>query len=116
MAKKEERETLKAAMEVLKNIAVNLNTCVIAIGAQNRESNKGEKVTMFSGLGSASLEYGADCVLVLSGKGSQRKLTAVKNRFGMAGAECYLHFDGQAMGFSQSSDFEEEGIILPPAR
>ena len=63
---KEEQESIKSAMEYLKDYARRENTVVIAVVANNRESNKSGKVSMFAGRGSSALEYGADTCLAMA--------------------------------------------------
>ena len=63
---KDESENLQAVMERLKEFAVRNGTVVIGIVANNRESNKAGGVSMYSGRGGSSIEYGADIVLGLT--------------------------------------------------
>lgn len=63
---KDEQEALKTVMERLKEFAVKNNTVVVGIVAHNRESNKNGEVSLYSGRGSSSIEYGADIVLGLA--------------------------------------------------
>lgn len=62
----EERLAIKAAIVALKAYAMRHNTNVIAVQAQNRDTNKAGTVSMFGGLGSSSLEYTADIMAVIS--------------------------------------------------
>lgn len=66
VGKDEEQEVIKQAMKQFKDFAVKHNTTIIAVVAQNRESNRSGAVDMFSGRGSSSIEYGADFVLSLA--------------------------------------------------
>ena len=63
---KDESENLQTVMERLKEFAVRNGTVVIGIVANNRESNKAGGVSMYSGRGGSSIEYGADIVLGLT--------------------------------------------------
>lgn len=63
---KDEMDAIKATVARLKEFAVKNNTVVIAVAANNRESNKSKEVSMYAGRGSSSIEYGADIVLGLT--------------------------------------------------
>ena len=65
-SKLETQELLKQTMTVLKDYAVEYNTCAIGITASNRKSNEKGNLTMESGRDSSNLEYGADIVLSLN--------------------------------------------------
>lgn len=66
VAGKEEQEAIKEVMGSLKKFAVAYNTVVIGVVANNRESNKAREVSMYTGRGSSSLEYGADVCLAIA--------------------------------------------------
>lgn len=86
--KKDETESLKIIMGALKDFAVKHNTVIIGIMANNRASNKAGGVSMDSGRGSSSLEYGADIVLGLTYTelldGSKAEEVTDKNRRSLA--------------------------------
>ena len=99
---KEEQDAIKQAMKALKAYAVRWNTCVIAVVANNRESNKAGEASMFSGRGSSSIEYGADCVMSLihTEQPEEKSLVLVKGRFQKPNANINFKFDGSAMSFT----------------
>ena len=120
---KEEQEAMKAAMAQLKTIAVEHRAAVIAVVANNRESNKSGEVSMYTTRGSSSAEYGADVIMSLVYTESLRdqEVTDIKKRSlkltkarafnpeGMA----HFTFDGRYMEFAPTT---ETGEVIPHAK
>lgn len=109
---KDEQEALKTVMERLKEFAVKNNTVVIGITAHNRESNKNGEVSLYSGRGSSSIEYGADIVLGLAytelldnkkledvQNKNQISLVMTKGRFSKQDARADFEFNGKYSEF-----------------
>ena len=106
---KEEQEAIKAVMERMKAIALGHKTVVIAIAANNRETNKKGDVSMYGGRGSSSIEYGADIVLALAGtdeleqeparKDERLSLVMPKGRFYDRNARADFEFRGKYSEF-----------------
>lgn len=112
---------LKRAVGALKGFAIAHNTVVFAIMAHNRTSNATGQIGLESGRDTSALEYSADLQLGLTftkcldrgtekGKAvsdltqEERKhitLKVTKGRFGGAGQEVDLLFDGETMTYSQ---------------
>lgn len=122
---KEETDAIKQAMKALKSYAVKWNTCVIAVVANNRESNKSGEASMFAGRGSSSIEYGADTVLSLvftkDLKGNEavyhkdetrfKSLVAVKGRFVPTGKRIDFEFDGASMRFVMNESKDRSLLV-----
>lgn len=97
------------ALTELGRVAEATNAALLVVGSQNREANKRGDATMFGGRGSGEIEYDADQLLVLTrdertvamGCGQPRKLTALKTRFGGAGAEALLDFEADFGRFDE---------------
>ena len=113
---KDEQEAIKAAMDYLKGYAVENDSIVIGVVANNRESNKnGGTVSMFSGRGSSSIEYGADIVLGLAYSDeldkaetvdkSRRSVVLTKGRFTAGDGRADFSFNGRYSLFLPSGDF-----------
>lgn len=135
---KDEQEAIKVTIEKLKAYAVRNNTVVIGIVANNRESNKAGTVSMFSGRGSSSIEYGADMVLSMTytdlldkretvENKNRRSLVMTKGRFCQQDARADFDFQGRYSDFRPldrlgipASDREGRDIdsllSYPPAR
>jgi hypothetical protein len=107
---KEEQEAIKLTIERLKEFAVKNSTVVIGIVANNRESNKSGGVSMYSGRGSSSIEYGADVVLGLAytealdkreevENKNKRSLVMTKGRFYQQDARADFDFIGASLAF-----------------
>lgn len=125
-------ETIKAAVVMLKDYAIRHNTVVFLIMAHNRAANMSGTATMESGRDTSALEYSADLQLSLTytlchdgdaiGEGpikNQRKakkpseltpeekkqvtLSIQKGRFGGAGRQVDLIFDGETMTYTQTA-------------
>ena len=62
----DDAETIKRAVQAFKDFAVQNDTIVFSIIANNRTSNKSGKSSMDSGRDTSSIEYGADIILSLS--------------------------------------------------
>lgn len=116
---KDEQESIKDTMGALKSYAVANNTFVIGIVANNRESNKSGEVSMFSGRGSSSIEYGADVCLSLvrtnkldnsvPDKSKYMSLVITKGRFyGTDDNQAHFTFNGAFAEFvpKDSDDFD----------
>ena len=112
---KEEQEAIKATMARMKGIAVRNDTVVLAIGANNRETNKKGEVSMYGGRGSSSIEYGADIVLCLAETDSletertvsSKKLSLVmpKGRFYDPSCRADFEFNGKYSEFVPVDDW-----------
>ena len=107
---KDEQEALKVVVERLKEFAIKHNTVVIGIVANNRESNKAGGVSMYSGRGSSSIEYGADVVMGLAytelldkreevEHKNKRSLVMTKGRFYQQDARADFDFNGKYSEF-----------------
>lgn len=112
---------IKRAVAGLKSYAVRHNTLVFVIIAHNRLSNSSGAVSMESGRDTSALEYSADLQLALTftlclkREGQKQKtpdeltpeekqqvtLKVTKGRFGGAGTEVDLLFNGETMTYSQ---------------
>ena len=64
---------IKRAVEELKDYAIKYNTIVILISASNRSANKTGKATIDSGRDTSNIEYGADIMLSLNYRASDKK-------------------------------------------
>jgi replicative DNA helicase len=107
---KDEQEAIKATMGALKKLAVENNTVVLAIGANNRQANQKGEVSMYGGRGSSSIEYGADIVLALAKtdeittefmrKDTKLSLVVPKGRFYDPSARADFEFYGKYAEFA----------------
>jgi replicative DNA helicase len=77
---KDETENLKSVMKSLKSFAVANKTVVIGVVANNREANKQGGVSMYSGRGGSSIEYGADMTIGLAYTEELDKLEEVTHK------------------------------------
>ncbi len=114
---KTQYEQVGQALAALRELASRTGAALLVIGSQNREANKmgggrNGGPSMYGGRGSGEIEYDADTMLALTaeegaarGGAELRKLTAVKTRFGGAGAECPLDF------FPKTACFEVPGHV-----
>ena len=113
---------IKRAVAGLKSYAVRHNTLVFVIIAHNRQSNSSGAVSMESGRDTSALEYSADLQLALTftlclkREGQKPKapedltpeekrqvtLKITKGRFGGAGTDVDLLFNGETMTYSQT--------------
>lgn len=120
---KDEGPMLKKAMETLKNTAIQYNTTIFAISANNRLSNlsseKGLGVSMYSGRGSSALEYGCDFQMALrkvsEGGGTlESELILTKARFIPPGGKSSMIFHGKTGFFTESGpgEFDSTDKIL----
>lgn len=119
---------IKRAVEKLKAYARDHNTLVFVIIAHNRESNKTGSATMEAGRDTSALEYSADLQMALNytlcmeRDGQQKRspnnltdeekkqvtLKITKGRFGGAGKEVDLIFNGETMTYTQvTKDFDK---------
>jgi replicative DNA helicase len=106
---KDEKEDLKVIMGELKRIAVQYSTTVIAVVANNRESNKAGGVSMYAGRGGSSIEYGADMTFGLAYTEEvdnvdvmhkeRRSLVMTKGRFYSADSRIDFIFNGRYSDF-----------------
>lgn len=113
---------IKRAVAGLKSYAVRHNTLVFVIIAHNRASNSSGAVSMESGRDTSALEYSADLQIALTytlcldrndgreikkpealtpEEKKQITLKVIKGRFGGAGAEADLLFNGETMTYTQ---------------
>lgn len=107
--RKDETEDLKVIMGELKRIAVQYSTTVIAVVANNRESNKAGGVSMYAGRGGSSIEYGADMIFGLAYTEEvdnvdvmhkeRRSLVMTKGRFYSADSRIDFIFNGRYSDF-----------------
>lgn len=122
-------DLIQRAITSLKGYAIEHNTLVFAIMANNRESNRTGVTSMESGRDTSNIEYGADLLLGLDftkclprngekGKSKDdltpedmnyKTLKINKGRFSAPGAQVDLFFNGETMTFSQlAPEFYEE--------
>lgn len=125
---------IKRAVAGLKSYAVRHNTLVFVIIAHNRIANSTGEVSMESGRDTSALEYSADLQLALTytlcldREGQKKKkpeeltpdekkrvtLKITKGRFGGAGTDVDLFFNGETMTYSQlATDFIETNEPTP---
>ena len=135
--REDQAETVKRAVKRLKNYAIEYDTTVFAIIANNREANRTGFASLDSGRDTSAIEYSADTMLqlvytacldkgskmtpedILSTRDIQERrrlksdvtLRLVKRRGGEAGGTLRLHFDG---GKSRFSAFECRDFQLLP--
>jgi replicative DNA helicase len=112
--RKDETEDLKVIMGELKRIAVQYSTTVIAVVANNRESNKAGGVSMYAGRGGSSIEYGADMTFGLAYTEEvddvdvmhkeRRSLVMTKGRFYSADSRIDFIFNGRYSDFEPLED------------
>lgn len=115
---------IKRAVAGLKTYAVQHNTVVFVIIAHNRDSNRTGNVTMEAGRDTSALEYSADLQLALTytaclkREGQKAKapedlteeekrrvtLKITKGRFGGAGRQIDLYFNGETMTYTQMAN------------
>ena len=108
----DEADRIGRTMKAMKDFARKTNSVVIIITAQNRMSNTSKTVSMFSGRGSSSIEYGADLCLSLidtdyladpnfDGEPDRGKksLVVTKGRFVGQDARQDFMFDGRHTNF-----------------
>lgn len=79
---------------------------VWAIGSQNRKANESSTATLHGGKDASEIEYDADHLLVLTGKGKEptRRLELLKNRHGEADVYQDFTFTKSIGFFSQGDD------------
>lgn len=99
-------DRVTATTAALRDLANELGLVIAAPVSANRDANKSERLGMFGGAGSGSIEYDAVGVLTLETDEADRDksprpvtLTVHKNRFGPAGAVVELKFDPQYSRF-----------------
>ena len=98
-----EMENIGNAMEALLELAKTKNCIVIAVMANNRESNKSGSDSLFTGRGSSDLEYSANYVLNITDEEmgdvptGKRLLTLAKGRLAEVGRKLMFQFDGRHM-------------------
>jgi replicative DNA helicase len=112
--RKDETEDLKVIMGELKRIAVQYSTTVIAVVANNRESNKAGGVSMYAGRGGSSIEYGADMTFGLAYTEEvdgvdvmhkeRRSLVMTKGRFYSSDSRVDFVFNGRYSDFEPLED------------
>ena len=124
--REDQPDTVKRAVKALKAYAIRFDTTVLAIIANNRESNRSGLASVDSGRDTSAIEYSADTMLQLvytacldkslkmtpedilsqADPAERRKrksdvtLRLVKHRGGEAGGTVRLRFDGQKSLFS----------------
>lgn len=125
--REDKADLIQRAISSLKQYAIQHETVVFAIMAQNRESNRTGISNMESGRDTSNLEYGADLLLGLDftrclkrggGKAKDeltpedmnyKTLKIHKGRFSAPGAQVDLFFSGETMTFEQlAPEFAEE--------
>jgi len=94
----------------LRKISLDLQVPVLVISAQNRNGQGSTSMTSLRE--SSDLEFGADCIMLLTdsneahGRGIYgRKLFLAKNRFGPSGHEIKLAFDGRTQTLTRAGSF-----------
>ena len=114
----EDSTVIKRAVAAFKNYAIQHNSVVLVIVAHNRQANSTGKLSMESGRDTSAIEYSADVQMGLTytaciderkkepkvlTKDERRELTLqiFKGRFGGAGTDIKLYFDGETMTFLQ---------------
>lgn len=125
-------DLIQRTISRLKGYAIQHNTVVFAIMAQNREANRSGISSMESGRDTSNIEYGADILLGLDytrclprgnekGKTSNeltqeekkyKSLRILKSRFSAAGTQVDFVFDGESMTFIQTAN----NMIEPPRK
>lgn len=102
---------LNKSLKNVREISAELESPLLYIGEQNRESNKkGEKAGANAGAGSRKIEYGAESVMSLfvqPGDGDafgnkEGTLTIEKNRNGAAGTPIPVIFNGKLQRFEEA--------------
>ena len=132
--REDEKNLIKRAVSAFKGFAIKHNTITFAIIATNRATNKTGIISMESGRDTSALEYSADLLLGLTFTGcldrgeikgkspddlrpDERQnitLRVLKGRFGGAGTDIDLHFEGQTMTFTQQDgDFTRVDTDTP---
>lgn len=129
--KEDAAETIKRAVEALKDYAIQHNTLVMIISANNRSANKAGKGVIDTGRDTSAIEYSGDIMLSLNYELSDRadgmtaeevtekiqecrekgqevppeyrrvSLRITKNRFGETNGRTILDFDGKHSKFTQ---------------
>lgn len=140
----EQSEILKKAVAMLKTYAKEYNTFVLAISANNRNSNSSGIVSLDSGRDSSAIEYSADYQLALNYKAFTEKLQklngtpykandpddlqelqeqpprqmtlqVLKNRMNAAGGKIFLDFDSANSTFTYAGKPEKKAkMAVPP--
>ena len=134
--REEQAEILKKAVAMLKNYARQYDTFVLAISANNRNSNSSGIVSLDSGRDTSAIEYSADYQLALNYKAfteklqklngtpykandpddlqelqeqSPRQMTlqVLKNRMNAAGGKIFLDFDSANSAFAYAGKPEK---------
>jgi len=128
--REEQAELIKKSVAMLKQYAIEYNTFVLAIGANNRASNNSGIVSQGSGRDSSAIEYSADYQIALNYRAlaegeinprTEKKFNAenpddmgdlqnetprrmivqcLKNRMNAAGGKIYLNFDAENSTFT----------------
>lgn len=127
--REDKTDLIQRAIGRLKGYAIAHNTCVFAIMANNRESNRTGITSMESGRDTSNIEYGADLLLGLDftkclprdgqkGKSKDeltpedmnyKTLKINKGRFTAPGTQVDLLFNGETMTFNQlATEFIDE--------
>ena len=107
---KDEMDAIKATVAALKEFAVKHDSVVIAVAANNRESNKNKEISMYAGRGSSSIEYGCDISLAMTytdylerkehvENKKRRSLVVTKGRFIGQDARADFEFNGRYSDF-----------------
>lgn len=98
-----EMENIGNSMEALLDLAKAKNCIVLAVMANNRESNRAGSDSLFTGRGSSDLEYSANFVLNITDEEindvptGKRCLTLAKGRLAEVGKKLTFKFDGRHM-------------------
>lgn len=118
--REDETAVIKRAVASMKRFAIAHNTFVFLIIAHNRAANKTGDVSLESGRDTSALEYTADLqlglayTLCMKKNGGKTKedltpeekrlvtLRVTKARFGGAGTDVDLYFNGETMNYSQT--------------
>lgn len=140
--REEQAELLKKSVAMLKQYAIEYNTFVLAIGANNRAANSSGIVTLDSGRDSSAIEYTADYQLALNYRAlseGQKKLNGekykasnpddmeelamqqpremviqvLKNRMNAIGGRIYLNFDAANSIFEYAGKPQKKVIKMP---
>ena len=98
-----EFEAVGTVMARLKGLAVQYNTVILLVIANNRESNKKAEFDMFSGRGSGSIEYGLDAMLSLVPDEEAKEiisLNVAKGRWINPDGKAVFEFNGASMAYT----------------
>ena len=138
--REEQAELIKKSVAMLKQYAIEFDTFVLAIGANNRDTNRSGIVGLESGRDTSAIEYSADYQIGLNYRALAEKLQkpngetykasnpddmealqnenprkmivqCLKNRMNAAGGKIYLNFDAANSTFVFAGKPKKKAII-----